>query len=182
MEIVARQSISGLIEPVCVGVVCASLTLVVPWIEGPLWANVALAAWLLLGGCVFVAAGIFGWRPKGIGLVLSEGGIVWNMAGWTFTARSAVIRWEDIAEARWITWSDEYDEPCEGIILCLHESASNPIGARHAKWLQRELQRRFGGIFAANSIFLHHHKWQWHPAEVARRIQQKVREQGQCGN
>jgi len=61
MRIVARRRISGLIEPVMVGIGPIPIAISVLFIQPIRWYEIAIAAYLFCFGAIWVVVGVKGW-------------------------------------------------------------------------------------------------------------------------
>jgi hypothetical protein len=174
--VAATQRLSGLITPVLVGGVCIAIAVFAPWIERPIrWYNIAFGLWFGMGGGLFVAAGVGGWRPGGRALVFVPSGIEMNM-GNPFRPRWACIRWDDIANARFVRWKDRQNDEQVAVILELGASAQNPLGAKWPKILSKEIEKNIGLTVAENIVFFHNDNWEWDAERVADQINTSVQD------
>jgi hypothetical protein len=165
MTIIARKRISGLLEPVGAGVACFCLAGMIPWAIRPFSRGVALlSAWFCLGGLVFTVAGWMNWRPQGIGLVFDRQGLWWTSGKLRF------LRWDDIAGARLVQWTDDGTEE-HGLLVGLKEEAHDPLAPALMKLLTDELKKKWGPLPWRKAVILHDEKWQWNPADVLAAIE-----------
>jgi hypothetical protein len=166
MRIVARQRVSALLEPVFVGAICLILAAMVPWLIRPFsWWILLLSAWFAAGGTVFIVAGVRGWRPEGIGLVLSKRGLWWRYGKLHF------IRWEYVLGTKAVRWTDEGNAQ-EGLLVGVTHDA--PLDPRVLSLLSNLFKKQFGPLPWKNVILLHDPKWQWNPKEVQSQIEASV--------
>jgi hypothetical protein len=160
MTIIARQKISGLSEPVFVGLACFCIGGFIPWALRPFsWFVLLLSGWFCLGGVVITVAGLRGWFPAGIGLILDREGLWWKRG------RLHLLRWEDIAGVKLVEWSSEGVEE-QGLLVGLMEGAKGPLDPSEMSWLSDQLKRQFGPLPWQKVIMLHHEKWQWNPTQI----------------
>ncbi|MEX2119218.1 MAG: hypothetical protein WD847_06380 [Pirellulales bacterium] len=169
MTIVARQRISGLLEPVLVGVVCFAIGTAVPWLIGLLsWGTVLLGAWFCLGGRMLVWAGIRDWHPEGIGLVLDPEGLRYYCCG-----KPTIFLWEHIAGVRLVRWTSEGVEE-QGLLLGVLEEGFTPLQSSEIAWHRKDLERQFGPLPWPGAVLLHDEHWDWNPQEVTNQIERSL--------
>lgn len=165
MTIIARQRISGLLEPVGVGLACFCVAGLFPLAIRPFsWWVPLLSGWFCLGGVVITVAGWMKWRPRGIGLTLDRQGLWWKFG------RLRLLRWDDIAGVRPVQWTDEGVEE-HGLLVGLKERAQDPLAPSEMKWLSDELKKKWGSLPWPKVVILHDEKWQWNPTEVLAAIE-----------
>jgi hypothetical protein len=116
--------------------------------------------------------GVASWCPDGVALAFDEHGIHWHAP--VLRKPQRFIPWKDVAGALVLASSEEDADPSEAVVLCLHDHAPNPMGARWSGWLSQELRRRFGDSIPANVLFLGDDRWTWNPSEVAQAVCERI--------
>ena len=168
MMIIARQRISGLLEPVSVGVSCICVGVFALWAIHPFsWGLLLFSAWFWLGGLVFIVAGVKGWRPNGIGLILDRQGLWWKCG------RLRLLRWEDIAGVKLVGWTSEGEE-LQGLLVGLKDEATGPIDPPETAFFSDQLKKEVGPLPWQKVIMLHDEKWQWNPMDILSQLQGSI--------
>ena len=178
--VVAKQRVSGLIEPLVAGGICFGVAIFVPWLEQPIrWYDIILRIWFCLGGLFFVSFGIKAWKSKGIGLVFTPAGIEWYMGtGYPFRSWSYSYSWDEIARARCVRWQNPDGDEDVGVLVELNPGVSQPLGPKHSAYVSKKLQKQFGEVVSDNVILLNHHKWDWDAELVATWINESANDPG----
>lgn len=175
MRIVARRRISGLIEPVMIGIGSISLAISVLLIQPIQWYEIAIAAYLFFFGAFWVILGVKGWWPRGIGLVFSPDGFSWH-APMRLTLGSWIISWcwDDVLRAHHVTGRAVRFAGRGAVILELAPGARSWPNAKWAKKASNQMQKRLGQPLSDNVVVLHGQWWNWRPEEVAAWINESV--------
>ncbi|HEV3003860.1 MAG TPA: hypothetical protein VGX78_05335 [Pirellulales bacterium] len=176
--VAARLRVSGLTPPL-VGGGASFAVAVFAWIELPFrWFNIAFGLWFCMCGSALVAFAVGAWRPGGRALVFTPGGILWNTGmPWNpFRSGVACIRWDDIADARFVRWKDREADEHVAVILELEIGAQNPLGAKWPKMLSKEIEKHIGITVAENVVLLHDDNWEWDAEQVADQINTSVKD------
>lgn len=175
MRIVARRRISGLIEPVMVGIGPIPIAISVLFIQPIRWYEIAIAAYLFCFGAIWVVVGVKGWWPRGIGLVFSPDGFSWH-APMRLTLGSWMIswRWDDVLRAHHVTRKEVRVAGDGAVILELAPDARSWPNAKWAKKASNKLQKQLGQPLSDNVVVLHGAWWNWRAEEVAAWINEAV--------
>ena len=173
MKIVARQKRSMFIATVGGGTLA-----IVAGIAGPFFLQIPasftalLSAWFVIAGAIIVTVGVAARRPDGVALAFDEDGIHWQSPVLRNPRR--FISWRDVVAAHVVACSEEDGGSSEGIILCLRDHGSNPMGAQWSERLSQELRERFGKSIPANVVLFQDDRWVWTPSETVREIRERI--------